>query len=74
MVLNQEKCMSRKKKMMQKITRDLNINYIKTNKFKTITLYFIYSNTYDFKEDMGNFNSQKNEVDTYFSIPSTKYN
>lgn len=52
MVLNQEKCMSRKKKMMQKITRDLNINYIKTNKFKTITLYFIYSNTYDFKEDM----------------------
>lgn len=52
MVLSQEKYMSRKKKMMQKITRDLNINYIKTNKFKTITLYFIYSNTYESKEDM----------------------
>lgn len=50
MVLSQEKYLLRKKKMMQEITRDLNINYIKTNKYKTIKMVFYFSNKYTFKE------------------------
>ncbi len=35
---------------MQEIIRDLNINYIKTKKYKTTKLIFYYSNSYSFKE------------------------